>query len=143
MNLVFRDATLEDAQLLLDWRNDEATRVASHNMELLTLSSHIKWLKDSINSTHRKILIVELCGVAVGTVRKDKLNNGLIELSWTVSPEHRGLGLAKAIVSKACHETEDKLYAEIKVSNVASLKSAKAAGFRILDEVDGIYRLIR
>lgn len=143
MNLVFREATLEDAQLLLDWRNDETTRVSSHNMGLLTLSSHVKWLKDSLNNKHRTILIVELGGVAVGTVRKDELDNGLVELSWTVSPEHRGLGLAKAIVCKVCHETKDKLYAEIKVSNVASLKSAKAAGFRISDEIDGVYHLIR
>lgn len=42
--LQLRLATLDDAGVLLEWRNNPATREASHNTALISEVEHIQWL---------------------------------------------------------------------------------------------------
>jgi len=71
MNLSLRPATLEDAQRLLDWRNDIQTRLNSFNKEEVSWLDHVEWLKKSLQSSDRKIIIVEWGDLSVGTIRLD------------------------------------------------------------------------
>jgi len=91
-DLSLRPATLEDAEMLLKWRNDEATRMGSHSTVEVKLEKHIEWLRATLQNQTRQLYVAEENGVSVGTVRAD-YDNGIYELSWTVSPEARGQGV--------------------------------------------------
>jgi RimJ/RimL family protein N-acetyltransferase len=121
-----RPATLDDAALLLEWRNDLLTREASVNTEPVSWDSHVAWLRASLGNPRRKLLIAEI-ERPVGTVRIDYGEE--TELSWTVAPDARGRRLGKAMVLAAV--PEGQVIAHIKHDNVASQRIAEAAGFRL------------
>lgn len=121
-----RPATLEDAELLFGWRNDRQTREASVNTDPAGWEGHLAWLRASLASPARTLLIAET-DRPVGTVRIDYRDE--TELSWTVAPDARGKGLGKTMVLAAM--PSGPVIAHIKNGNIASQKIAKAAGFEL------------
>jgi len=90
--ITLRPATIQDAQVLLEWRNDPETRKNSHTMDEIKMEDHMKWLYGVLSSGGRYLLIAELresleseVTAPVGTVRLD-LSGDICELSWTVAP---------------------------------------------------------
>ena len=136
-NLRLRPATLADSPRLLLWRTDAETRAQSWNAELVTLHEHDVWLKKTFANPSRRLLIAELDGVPVATVRADR-EDGVSELSWTIAPEFRGRGLGKAILRSALEFLGGLATARIKSSNVASQHIAKAAGMHLIAESDAV-----
>jgi RimJ/RimL family protein N-acetyltransferase len=65
----------------------------------------------------------------VGTFRFDRVEEEVEELSWTVAPSKRGLGVGKALVREAVKSRVGTVLATIKIGNIASEKIAKDAGF--------------
>jgi len=107
--LVARPATLEDARPLWEWRNDQATRVASLSSEVVAWDDHLAWLADSLTRTDRMLLVVEDPGSStgpIGTVRWDleRMGEGqregehAWEVSITVAPERRRQSLARPLL---------------------------------------------
>lgn len=123
MNL--RLATMDDAEILLAWRNDPLTRAMSHNTQELSLGEHLKWLGKTLSNTSRRLYIAEVNGIPIGTVRADI--GDTTELSWTVAPEYRRRGYGKQMVCLAS-KLHWPVRAEIKPNNSASAKIAEAAG---------------
>ena len=133
-----RQATLADANNLLAWRNDIETRKASHNMDVVSLESHLTWLESSLNKpAQRRLWIAELNGVAVGSCRADKVDDAW-ELSWTIAPEARGKGLANQMLSVLLKSFDTPLLAQVKVGNIASMKVAERLGFVLEKEDRGV-----
>ena len=54
-----RPATIEDAEILLDWRNNVETRKGSHRTSAVTMEEHVKWLSTTLNNANRKLLVAE------------------------------------------------------------------------------------
>jgi RimJ/RimL family protein N-acetyltransferase len=135
--ILFRPATLDDAQILLEWRNDSVTREASHNIGLIKEDEHLQWLKQLLINKNRKLHIAIINGIPVGAIRMDLKPNGY-EISWTVSPAKRGSGIGKAIVGKFTDDITDSIYAEIKSYNVASIRIAEFIGMLLEREENGI-----
>lgn len=131
-----RIATLQDWEILLQWRNDEATRKNSHNTDIVQPEQHIKWLQSVINNPNRMLYIAEDNGVLVGTVRADKEESGY-ELSWTIAPEARGKGYGKQMV-KLLSDQLGVCRAEIKQGNASSVRIAEYAGLNFQKEENGI-----
>lgn len=125
-----RRATMADAKMLFDWRNDPETCAASINSDPPQWEGHQKWLDASLCNPERALLIAEVDGVPVGTVRID--HGEETELSWTVAPDQRGKGIAKQMVELAC--PPEHVVAKIKPENVASQKVAESAGFMLVEE---------
>ena len=100
--LVARAATLEDARLLWEWRNDPATRASSRSAEEVPWDDHLVWLGDSLNRTDRLLLLVEDEAVPVGTVRWDLARDREGEREWevsiTVAPQRRRQSLARPLL---------------------------------------------
>lgn len=137
--VILRKAGVEDSDLLLAWRNDEATRMNSLNSTPIHADEHAHWLDRSLRSTDRSIFIVEESGIPIGTVRIDSLPDGQRDLSWTIAPERRGRGIGKQVVKKAVDEHPDWVFvARIKSTNTASIKIAEHAGFRLQREENGV-----
>ena len=100
--LVARAATLEDARLLWEWRNDPATRESSRSSEEVPWDDHLAWLGDSLNRTDRMLLLVEDEAGPVGTVRWDLTRDREGEREWevsiTVAPQRRRQSLARSLL---------------------------------------------
>ena len=135
--LYLRPATLEDAKILFEWRNDPQARAASHNQDKISFKAHLSWLKDSLVNPDRKLYIAEEDGVRVGTVRAD-WTEGAFTLSWTVRPEFRGKGVGKRMVSLLAKQITEPIRAEVKVGNLASIRIAREAGLQLDYTKNGI-----
>ncbi|MDZ7924552.1 MAG: GNAT family N-acetyltransferase [Marinagarivorans sp.] len=135
--ITLRPAKLDDSELLLFWRNQPAVRMASHNTQLITRDEHRSWLLASLNNPARKLLIAEENNLAVGTVRADlKVDTWL--LSWAVSPNAQGRGVAKRMVALLALQLAIPISAEIKKDNIASIKVAEHVGMAQEGEIDGM-----
>jgi len=136
-SLQLRPACLDDADLLLAWRNDATTRQASHDTSPVSHDVHVAWLRKTLSDPHRQLYVAERDGRPVGTVRVDAQGAGHL-LSWTVAPKARGSGLGSAMVAKLASSLPGPIWAEIKVGNTASIRIAQAAGMALDREQDGV-----
>ena len=100
--LVARAATLEDARLLWDWRNDPATRASSRSSHEVPWDDHLVWLRDSLSRADRMLLLVEDEAGPIGTVRWDLTQDREGERAWevsiTVAPQRRRQSLARPLL---------------------------------------------
>lgn len=135
--LRLRPADMADADLLLAWRNEPSTRQASRDTAAIERSDHLRWLQASLSNPNRRLLVAELDGIAVGTVRVDQEADGHV-LSWTVPFTKRGSGIGKAMVCLLADSIHEEVRAEIRQGNIASVRIAEAAGLRFVGEVRGI-----
>ena len=135
-DLHLRHATMGDAKILLDWRNDPLTRAQSRNTDLVSLADHMAWLQKRLG-THT-LYIAEYAGEPVGSLRSDSVADGKMELSWTVAPGMRGKGYGKRMVLQFVAEIHPgkKFLASIKKGNVASEKIAVALGLHEVGHED-------
>jgi RimJ/RimL family protein N-acetyltransferase len=104
--LVARAATEQDAELLLAWRNDPATRRWSRTSALVSADDHRRWLHRALTNPSQLLLVVHDSGEPVGTVRFDRTDtdadaDGSWEVSITMAPERRGRGLAAPVLATA------------------------------------------
>ena len=138
--VTLRFATVLDAELLLAWRNDPQTRLASHCTHELSLAEHLAWLNNSLANTSRRLFIAEKEGVPVGSARTDARADGVNELSWTVAPAARNQGIGKQMLRVLLVEISGPVCAEVRVGNTASARIAEAAGLVLLEEEQGVLR---
>jgi RimJ/RimL family protein N-acetyltransferase len=136
-DLTIRPATMDDAKPLYDWRTDAETMQASHTTTAFPFSDHMAWLGRTLKDSSRTLLVAELDGELVGTVRVDRRDD-FSELSWTVAPSHRGRGIGQRMVLAVAETTPAPLYAEVKEGNAASIRIAAAAGFHEVGRANGI-----
>lgn len=140
--MILRAATLADARVLYEWRNDPSTRLGMHTTARFDYPSHCEWLTRSLETGTRKIYIAEVDGTPVGTVRTD-LVEGMTEFSWTISPEHRGRGFGKQMVTMAVALVAGPIHVEVKSGNVASARIAEEVGLRREREENGVVHYFR
>lgn len=132
MNL--RLSTISDAQLLLEWRNDELTRLNSFNSEIVSLEDHLNWFRKSLSSPNREIYIAEIKDFPIGTIRVDVNKDGSKELSWIVAPSQRGKGYGSLILNTFLSIYPSTYTAQIKEENIPSVKMVKKNGFTLLSK---------
>lgn len=132
-----RVATVDDASVLFDWRNDPSVRRVSRSGDELRWDSHFSWVQETVTSDDRILLVVEQDNRPVGTVRFDRLGddgNGFWEVSITVSPARRGQGMAGTILAEGERHfrqsvPEAVLVAEMLETNQASYRLFRSAGY--------------
>lgn len=142
MDIKLRLATIDDAQMLYEWRSDPATMAASHTTREFSYESHVSWLTSSLKNPARTLYIASIDEVPVGTVRLDIAAESA-ELSWTVAPGCRMKGVGTAMVREAAAVADRPLRAEIKSDNVGSIRIAEKNGFERLRESDGVLYFVR
>ncbi|MDB5815291.1 MAG: GCN5-like N-acetyltransferase [Rhodocyclales bacterium] len=137
-DIVLRPATLQDAALLLGWRNDPLTRLSSHSADEIPLDEHLAWLNRILSDPLRQLFIAEETRGPVGSVRADNESNGMTLLSWTVAPDARGHGVGKRMLAALLQETTGLVRAEVKIGNTASMRIAESAGLLLVREEGGV-----
>lgn len=126
MTLHIRPATLDDAKLLMDWRNDPETCRASVSQDPVEWNGHVGWLTRRLERTDPQLFVAEIEGTPAATYRID---DG--QLSYTVAPTFRRQGIASHLL-KQIRERHGALTAEVKPHNVASIKVAERAGHSVV-----------
>jgi RimJ/RimL family protein N-acetyltransferase len=133
MTLNYRHATMDDADILMRWRNDPLTVQNNRDNREVTLSEHMSWLRKQLVDDDKAVFICEdETGMPIGMVRfvlhEDKEDG--FETGVTVAPEARGKSYGGKILKMVCDDRpEATLYTEVKFDNAASMKSFGAAGF--------------
>lgn len=129
-NIRLRPATIQDGPTILSWRNDPLSRQFSFQTEPIELEHHMQWWLASLKNPARTILVLENeNGEGLGSLRKDKLPTGEIELSWMIAPEHRGKGFGSSMLRLGIHGTTARFIARIKPENTASCRMVEKLGF--------------
>lgn len=96
---IIRRATLDDAEVILEWRNDETTRMNSFSKEKIELDSHIKWFKRKLSEESCALFMLMDEDEAVGHIRIDRVND-IGEISYMIAPQKRGKGYGKMIINR-------------------------------------------
>lgn len=138
--LQLRAATLDDAQLLFDWRNEAAVVAASFSATPESIVEHQRWLQHSLKSQDdRAILIVSNhSGDSIGKVQFDLAPTGEATIGISIDSRFRQRGLGTTLIEEACRWLTSAtnfasqatiVRAEIKPENSASRTAFSNAGF--------------
>ncbi|MBM7518709.1 bifunctional UDP-2,4-diacetamido-2,4,6-trideoxy-beta-L-altropyranose hydrolase/GNAT family N-acetyltransferase [Nocardioides nitrophenolicus] len=95
-----RDATRDDADLLLAWRNDPVTRQWSRSSAPVDRDTHQEWLRHTLTRPDRHLWLA-LSPDPIAVVRWDQRLGDHWEISITVAPHARGQHRAGAILEAA------------------------------------------
>lgn len=141
MTLTLRPATMADAALLFNWRNDPEVLIASGNTSPVTIVEHHLWMKplvDEDGHQHRWLYIAEIDGVPAGTGRIEERTNRrrywwkVAALHYSLAAEWRGKGLGKELVkalkAEAVQLGFNELVAQVRRENIRSAVCAIMAG---------------
>lgn len=137
--LAYRPATPADAGLLLTWRNEPAVREMSRSSRPIGLAEHRAWLTGVLADPARTLLVAELEGRPVGTLRFDR-EGGRAEISVALDPQERGGGLGTQAIREttelqlAADSTLREVVAEVQSRNLRSLRAFERAGYRMAAE---------
>lgn len=140
MNITQRIATLDDATILLNWRNNKSTREFSRQSEKIGPDEHIEWLIARLKRVHSEpFYLFDTEFKAIGMSRLDAISEspGKYEISILVEPDQHGKGVGTTILSLTC-ESFFTLYpnyaivAYINPDNYISQKLFTSAGFELM-----------
>jgi len=137
MLINLREITYSDSKLLLEWHNDQGTRKFSFDHSEVDLSSHTKYINNIIEDTERTQYLLEVNGVPVGTI-KDKLLEDCTELSYTVSPYHRGMKISILLMTCYLHNRNGKFLCKINERNIPSIRMVERCGYKLDNVINGV-----
>ncbi|MGZ3691962.1 MAG: UDP-2,4-diacetamido-2,4,6-trideoxy-beta-L-altropyranose hydrolase [Pseudobdellovibrio sp.] len=126
-----KQTSLQQAEFLLEVRNDELTRNMSKNSRIIQLDDHKKWLSQKLKDQKSRLYTGYFKSEPIGQFRVDA--DGITGVS--LHPKFRGQGLASRLIREGTelffseNPKVTKLFAEIKPENQASLRSFKSAGY--------------
>ncbi|MDQ3689150.1 MAG: UDP-2,4-diacetamido-2,4,6-trideoxy-beta-L-altropyranose hydrolase [Chloroflexota bacterium] len=130
--LTVRHATRNDAGSLYEWRNDPTTRASSFSAGEVPWDGHLAWLGHALSDAGTRLLVGELDGAPVGSVRLERKDE-TATISITVAPEARSRGLAEPLIRAGLSAAEElgveRVYAFIRPENEVSRRAFSAAGF--------------
>lgn len=126
-----RPATFSDARFVWECRNDPDARRESLDPQPIPFTQHVRWFEASLDNPLRRIWIADTGdGEAVGYGRLDWEAEGADPtISVAVAPLLRRMGFGLQIIQLTTSMSTAPVWASIKTTNVASLKSFSAAGY--------------
>jgi RimJ/RimL family protein N-acetyltransferase len=139
--VTLRPARQDDAARIREWRNDgDAVRFSVTGRPVST-AEHRRWFTALLADASARLWIAEQAGTALGQVRLD-VADGTGTVSIAVAPEHRGRGVAVAMLgalvdSVAGDQDVRRLRALIHPDNASSLHAFERAGFRRAGAAEG------
>jgi RimJ/RimL family protein N-acetyltransferase len=137
--LSIRKVEEKDIQLLFEWANDPMVRKNSLNSNKISWEEHVKWFRSKLNDGNSYFyMVVNAQGELTAFVRfekKDRWFAGIV-----VAPESQGRGIGKDALGRSIDEffkcVREPIYAQIKRSNVASIKVFEYNDFSKVDDGD-------
>ncbi len=130
--ITVRAATEADAERLLAWANDPATRAAGFHPSPIDAAEHDRWLSTRLASPSSRLFIGLDGDRPVGQVRLEADHDGRVEVGISVAPEARGRGIGRALLEAglAAGVSDALLHVAVFVALVRADNAASAAMFR-------------
>lgn len=126
---------IEDLEILFDWANDPLVRANSFSTKSITIDEHRNWFRTKL-STCPFWYVFELGHLPIGMIRFDKVDqNKTFLLNYLLTPDARGRGFGRKIISMGIDEIKNSIHESIKVigivknGNLASRKTFLSLGF--------------
>jgi len=140
-----REVKKSDWEVLLEWRNDKITRQNFFNSDLVSVSEHKEYIKNTITNPNRILFIPEYNEIPVGTIREDRLDKDEFELSYAISPMYRGKKIGQIMMSLYLIERKGTFLCEVKEENVPSIKMIEKLDFKLFNTENRVnfYKLIQ
>ena len=114
-----RKATMEDADNLLKWKNDDTMRKFSIvTQDKIEMKDHIKWLRKHLDEIY-------IIGDDYGDIRFEG-----DEIAIKIDKKWRGKGIGYDAI-RIAKEMRDVIIAKVVDGNVASMRLFTGAGFKI------------
>ena len=148
MEISQRTATVSDATVLLNWRNDLSARALSRNSAIIPHSEHLQWLSDRLKRIQLEpFFLFEANRKAIGMCRLDIVSKfpDKYEISILVNPDEHGKGIGTRILRMTCesfftiHPTKT-IVAVVHINNLTSQKLFTNAGFKLLNRIDDLLK---
>lgn len=146
--ITFRLVREKDRRLIWEWANDLSVRQASFSSSTINWPEHCQWFAQKLSDPRCTMLLFEESGIPVGTIRIEQTTRMDAQISVTISPEHRGFGLARHLLATAVNTAfrsgiVRRIHAFIRPENTYSINSFEAAGFKCTGatELQGIRAL--
>jgi UDP-2,4-diacetamido-2,4,6-trideoxy-beta-L-altropyranose hydrolase len=135
LRIRLRAAESGDARFLFELANDTEVRRQSFSSTPISWDDHQAWLARRLADPDSRIYIALEGVTPVGQVRFDNAGPGQAELSYSVTPERRGAGLATVILRRGARRAfrdmnVDLVIARVKSQNEASCRALEASGFQ-------------
>jgi len=133
----FRDAVIDDCDLIFKWSNDPVSREQSFSSEPIPYQAHKEWFKKKLQDPGSHLLIFHQDNEEVGLIRLDKTGDEWI-ISVNLEKKFRGMGLAVRMIEIATEHILQQdlksIAAFIKPDNIASIKVFQKAGYKKTDQ---------
>lgn len=130
-----RPATLDDANLLHEWRNHPSVRAVSGSGDSIDMADHLVWMRCVLAASDRWMFVAEVGRLPVGCIRFDQSVEGCVAVSLYLDPELSGLGLGQILLFAGEDTLSMRLggsftvYAHVMAGNAASQKLFQACGY--------------
>ena len=126
-----RGVIVSDWDFLLEWRNDNITRQNSFNSEVISTNAHKEYINNILINSDRNLYILEYNEIPVGTLREDRIEKEIFELSYTISPMYRGKKIGQIMMSLYLIEKKGSYLCRVNEENLPSIKMIKKLGFKL------------
>jgi RimJ/RimL family protein N-acetyltransferase len=144
MEITQRNATLADADVLLNWRNNPSAREFSLQSELIAMDEHLKWLSGRLERVQFEPFFLFAEGhKMIGMSRLDVVSGqtNKCEISILVDPDQHRKGIGTRILNMTCDSffslhPNKTIVAKVQVHNLVSQKLFTNAGFELQNSVD-------
>ena len=128
--MIFREATMADADLILSWRNDPDVFANFRVPEPVGLEEHLSWFAKTLSNPERHVIIIAEESEALGMIRLDERDAGNYEVAIIIAPSHQGKGYGSKLLRFVCTCEDGALIADIKKENAASRRLFEKCEFR-------------
>lgn len=132
-HLYHRKATLEDAEIIYAWNSDDTARQNSFNQSKFSFADHMSWFEKKLSSEESELLVfTNGAGEKIGLIRLDRIDDGAL-IGINLDANQRGKGYAGRMLSMGTkswfNRTGKPVFAQIKKTNIASIKAFEKAGY--------------
>lgn len=139
MEIRQRTATLDDADLLLNWRNDPSVREFSLHSNIIQIDEHLQWLSARLKRIDLEPFYLFMAeGEVVGMSRLDIVSGltEVYEISVLIDPYKQGKGLGGRILDMTCKSffclyPDKSINALVHKRNYVSQRLFLSAGFHL------------
>ncbi|MCI8308228.1 MAG: GNAT family N-acetyltransferase [Lachnospiraceae bacterium] len=124
MGLFLRGADINDAEIILEWRNDSVTREHSFSKECIDYETHMKWYKSKLSDKDCYLFILMDNTEKIGHLRIDRVND-VGRISYTIAPGKRNRGYGKKIIELSERVVTDGIHALVGMVELSNEPSRK------------------
>jgi RimJ/RimL family protein N-acetyltransferase len=140
MEITQRTATLSDAAILLNWRNNSRVREFSMYSNLILIDEHLKWFTARLERVQfEPFYVFEVNKLLIGMSRLDVMSGEVnkYSISILVDPTQHGKGVGKKILNMTCENflslhPATTLVASVHKYNLVSQKLFISSGFELI-----------